>query len=534
MRVRGAAAVVVGVVIGALLASTASACSCADIENPRAALVNAAGAFVGVLEEVTRHGNDSEDGNAFHFRVEHAVKGDIGERVVVHSSGDGASCGLGGRPGDRLAMFLGRDSAERWTAHMCQTISPERLLDAARPLPAPDGQGPPALVLGAAVGEHRSVLLDAQGRTLAYGAGAEPNAGHVVAIDGCPGQRHLVEAMSSGYPESRALLAVRALDGFRIERTAAVTDVLGSASVSWTVDAVQCRGPSAAAVDVAVRSSDSAATHASVFRLEGGHWRVAWRGDVASIRLSDDARGAVIKKSDRIERVDLDTGRITELLAVETYDTPTLTPDGSLLAVVTMEGYRPTQLVVLDARTGATKASHRFAPEVDGVAVQWVDNRNLAVVDSAARTLTFFDAALRATSTLGGWDAHRLLGSGGRAYGAFYGAGTLLEATPTAKAPRRLSLPVGATYAALVLSPPPRSKAPTTTTTSVPAGRGEGVPAEVAPPPTLSPLPLPMAAPPPVAPASSTRPWAPAGAATVLLGAVVTAVALRHKSSMTQ
>lgn len=535
-RLRGAAAaVLIGMLLAALLASAASACSCAGIENPRAALADAAGAFVGVLEEVTGYdNNDGDDETSFHFRVEHAVKGEMGERIVVYSRGHGGMCGLEGRPGDRLAMFLGRDAAQRWTGSLCRMISPERLLAAAQPLPAPDGQGPPALVLGAAIGEHRSLLLDGHGRTLAYGAAPEPNAGRVAALDGCPGNSHVVEAMGSGYPESRTLLAVRALDGFRIERTAGVADVTSGDMSSWAVHAVQCRVASAEAIDVAVRSWGGDGNPSSVLRLEHGKWRVVWRGDDASVLLSDDARGAVTKKRDRIERVDLGTGAITELAAVETYDTPTLTPDGNLLAIVTMEGFRPAQLLVLDARTGATKASHRFASEVDGVAVQWVDNRNLAVVDHRARTLTFFDAALRTISTVGGWDAYRLLGAGGRAYGASFETGALLEATPRAKALRRMTVPDGATYAVLALPPPPRPKATTITTTTTAAPVRAEAPVETVPPPTLPEIPLPMAAPSPVVPASSTRPWAPAGAATVLLGAAVTAIALRHKSLMTQ
>lgn len=528
-------AVVAGMVAAALLASPSSACSCAGIENPRTALANAPGAFVGVIEEVTRDGgNDGNGETAFHFRVEHAVKGGMGERIAVHSRGNDASCGLSGKPGDRLAMFLGRDSAGRWTAPACMGISPERLLAAAQPLPAPDGQGPPALVLSASLGEHRSLLLDGRGRTLAYGAGPAPNAGNVLALDGCPGQAHVVEAMGSGYPDSRTLLAVRALDGFRIERTAGVADVLGGDPPRWTVDDVQCRGPSAEAIDVAVRSWGGSTNHASVLRLEGGQWRVVWRGDDAEVQLSDDARGAVIKRLDRLERVDLDTGAITELAAVTTYDTPNLTPDGSLLAIVTMEGYRPTQLLVLDARTGATKASHRFAPEPDGATVEWADNRHLAVGDYRARTLTFFDTALRTISTVGGWDAHLLLASGGRAYGVAYEATTLLEARPRAKELRRITVPDGATRALLALPPPPRPKATTTTTTTTVVRAEAPVVTDTVPPQTLPEIPLPMAAPPPVVPASSTRPWAPAGAATVLLGAAVTAVALRHKSLSSQ
>lgn len=503
---------VVALVAAALFPSAASACSCAGFDNPRAALASATGAFVGVLERVEGDrlsGGDTE----FHYRVEHGIKGGMGDKVVVHSQGDGAACGLEGHPGDREAMFLTRNAKGQWLGSLCQTINPDRLLAASRPLPAPDGHGPPALVLGAGLGEHRSLALDREGRTLAYGR-ADDAGSEVVALDMCPGSRRLVEALSAkAEGPLRPFLAVRDVDSFAVERSVAAREVAPGGSDDARVQAVQCRGPSATEVDVADRGGE----RSYVYRLSEGRSRKVWQGPAAEVLLSDDEDAALAVYSDRIERIDLTTGAASVIHRAQSFALAHLTPDGSRLALVTAKSYRADALVVLDAHTGGVQATHRFPPDVHSVQWAWVSNEILAMTDLRG-TLSFLDPTLKVLSNVEGWHPNRLFGAGGRAYGVSYGGGPLLEASATSTAVRRIAIPDGGTRALIAVPPPPRSsgrQATTTSTTSMP-------PTSVAPPPETpseaTPAPhgassLPSRA--------SSRPWVPIGAAATLLALVV-------------
>ena len=82
----------------------ASACSCPPIADPRRTLLEADGAFIGRLVERRRTASVYVD--VFVFRVEQAVKGDIGPVVEVLSSSSGASCGLEVNLGQLVGLFL--------------------------------------------------------------------------------------------------------------------------------------------------------------------------------------------------------------------------------------------------------------------------------------------------------------------------------------------------------------------------------------------------------------------------------------------
>ena len=69
-----------------------------------------------------------------------------------------------------------------WTSGLCSQIDPDVLLQAAQPLPAPDGVGPVRFVVGGNLGENRLMALDRKGRTLAYGTGD----GDARDVDVCP------------------------------------------------------------------------------------------------------------------------------------------------------------------------------------------------------------------------------------------------------------------------------------------------------------------------------------------------------------
>ena len=528
MRTRVAVAVAACAVVATVLASAASACSCAGIENPRAALAAADGAFVGTIER--------KDDGVFHYRIEHAVKGVGGATVAVRSSFEG--CGLEGQPGTRVALFLDRSPSGEWSSHLCKGIEPDRLLEATRPLPAPDGSGPPAWIVGNGLGDKRTMLLDTQGRTLGYGDGPVGEPGDIIDLDVCPGGRRVVEGLlSGGEGRDRPMLVVRAIDGLRIERTVTVGEVFDPSAHHWRVQEVQCRGPSAEVIDVVVADYGDAGNRTFLFRLADGRWRRVTQSGDTSLFISDDPKSAVVRNDDRFDRLDIDSGTTTTFFRSARAQSSALSSAGTSFAVVTMnpERYTPEKLVVVATADGAVQGSHDFTQDTDMADMAWADDRTLAVSGNyRAATLTFFDTALRVVGSVAGWQAHRLMATDGRVFGAPYGHAPLIEARRDWKTARELvRLPDGATYAIAAVPPPTRS-ATATTTTAVPT-RAEAPVETVTPSPATMPeIPLPMAAPPPVAPASSTRPWAPAGAATVLLGAAVTAIALRHKSLSSQ
>lgn len=508
----------VAVVVTALLGVMplpASGCSCAPPENPRASLAATAGAFVGVLERID---SDSDDGATFHYRVEHAVKGVTGDTVSIFSQGDSASCGLGGSLGRRVGMLLGRNGDE-WTASSCSDLGAERLLEATRPLPPPDGRGPPAFVVGSGLGEHRSMLLDSQGRTLAYGAGPSPDSGDVTDIAVCPHGRRVIEAMSPTFRAATPVLTVRALDGFAVERQVTAGALPGVEGPGPYVRSVRCRGPAAEAIDLIVRH-----TRTSVYRLEKEAWRVVWQGDAEALLAGPTS--AVVWWTDRIERLDLATGALAPIHQQGSIATVSPSPDGRLVAVTTRTpDYHLDRLLLVEVATGEVRASQAFQAPAYVDRLVWVDDRTVASVESEG-SLVVRDRNLRTVATAPGWHGYRLHSAGGHVYGTgFETNGLIVEATvahPTARPWVRL--PDGATFAIVALPPPkpPKPPRPLSTTSSSTSTSTTTTTTAPSPPPTDPPGPDTAAAAPPMAPAGSSRPWAPAAVAMLLLMAVAT------------
>jgi len=178
----------------ALRVEPASACSCAG-GDPRMALAGADAAFVGVyLDRRPAPGSGGGLGSSIYsFRVQEVVKGSLDQQVDVVSSSSGASCGIEATPGQILGLLLYRSSGV-WTSNLCRQMSPARLRDAARPLPAPDGSGPPAFAVTGRFGDFSALALDRRARTLAYGSGT----GDAYALAACPGGTRTVEMTRDG------------------------------------------------------------------------------------------------------------------------------------------------------------------------------------------------------------------------------------------------------------------------------------------------------------------------------------------------
>jgi hypothetical protein len=475
---RAAAAAVMVVVLFGVAPPPASACSCAGHENPRSSLAATAGAFVGTLERIDSDDDDPYGSpSAFHFAVEHDVKGALGNRVVIHAQrGDGGSCGLEARVGERVGLFLQRKDGQ-WNANLCSTVDPDRLLAAAQPLPAPDGRGPPTFVVGVALGEHSTMLLDDDGRSLAYGEAPGRPPTEVAALDVCPGGARVVEGLHAALAEEDSpIVAVRAVDGLRVERVVRLGDLPDVQGSFAYVRSVACRDAAATQLDVSLVHHTDQQTEGRVLRSDGDTWRTVWKAVEGEAALSDDAGRALVWRPGVVARLDLATGTVTTLHRHDGLAGAALSPGGRWAAVVEngASTYRPEELLVFDMGTGAVHARHGFDPAEEMVEAAWADDDTLAAADG--KRLRFFDAGLRAVGTVTGWDTYRLLAAAGRVYGVRYQGQPMLVATrDSTTAAEFVRLPDGAVRAIAVVpgEGPPGATSTTTTTTAPPVSLAE-------------------------------------------------------------
>ncbi len=123
------AAFLIGAIVVFLGTPQAQACSCLA-PDPGSALGISNAAFIGELVDVVPIG-ESEFGtvNAFTFTVLEWVKADLGETVTVTSTGDSASCGLVGRPGDVMGILTSPSETGQLSTGLCQTVDPDMLTE---------------------------------------------------------------------------------------------------------------------------------------------------------------------------------------------------------------------------------------------------------------------------------------------------------------------------------------------------------------------------------------------------------------------
>lgn len=215
MRRATAIASLVAVLI-ALTARPAAACSCAAVDL-REGLLERDGAFVGEL--IGRGGWPWSSTSTFTFGVERSLKGDFGDVVDVESSSNGASCGLEVEEGQRIGLFLDLQDGAWWSS-LCWQVDPDLLIEAAEPLPAPDGQGPVRFLVGGDSAGYRTLALDGTGRTLAYGEGD----GKVYRASVCPGAKLAVEVVAGEDAREGHLVAVRDLRTMAVTREVRLPD----------------------------------------------------------------------------------------------------------------------------------------------------------------------------------------------------------------------------------------------------------------------------------------------------------------------
>jgi hypothetical protein len=134
-----------------LPAQPSLACSCVGIDNPRAAVEAADGAFVGTLvrrEEPQPQGEllSSDQVVTWTFQVDRLLKGSIGSTVDVESPWSDVSCGLLVEVGEQAGLLLSRTRGQ-WQSGLCSQIDPDTLLRVAVGFSPPEIPDPTPKVL---------------------------------------------------------------------------------------------------------------------------------------------------------------------------------------------------------------------------------------------------------------------------------------------------------------------------------------------------------------------------------------------------
>lgn len=360
------------------------ACSCA-LPDPRAALAQADGAFVGKLVS-RRH----VDQNAvLTYSAERALKGSIGATVEVVTASNGAACGIEAPVGTRSGLILERRGGA-WHGHLCWQFDPEELLSAALPLPPPNGRGPVALIVGAQLGDTRLLALDRRGRTLAYGRGG----GRVSLVSVCPERHRLAELAHTGtgttlvIRNTRTLRIVRrqtlSLPGRRYAQRLSCADSAGASVV------VFAHGP----------LGDSPA-RAAIYRVKRDRVLALWNGAAYDAGITQSAAYLSGGTSGRdLLRVDLDTRRVRRLATLPGATSPVLNDRETLLAGVVTRVGRPSRIVRVDPTARPARVRSTAVPGQDVYAqVFWLENGQLLFVPAyGADDARALDSALRTRS----------------------------------------------------------------------------------------------------------------------------------------
>lgn len=117
-------------------------CSCLAPVDLRAMLDDAPAAFVGVMVDRQRGGDEFEA--LFHFEVETWVKSDLGTAVDVHSGSNSAMCGFETPTGERIGLLVYNDGP-KLTSSLCSMVSPDELIRVASEHNTPSGAVPPLI-----------------------------------------------------------------------------------------------------------------------------------------------------------------------------------------------------------------------------------------------------------------------------------------------------------------------------------------------------------------------------------------------------
>ncbi len=423
-----AAAALVGV------ARPAGACTCAPFDT-RSALSAADAALVGTFVSradppVPVDGTPAGE-TVYTFRVDTVVKGALGSEVEVRSASSEASCGLSVAAGRPVGLLLSERDGH-YHGNLCSQPSPERLLRAAEPLPAPEGRLPPWVVVGSTYGIGRSVALDDDGQVAGVGTGA----GTTTAVAVCPERERVVELFTVRAADGTIShgLTVRRLDTMAGESErllpAPPPDATGN-PVPVQLETLACRN--AAGTDVVVFARSSLATGD-----RGRILHIVPAQDPATLWEGPAPRAAAFGPGGATAYLNLaPAGEEVVALALDVAGEPrsvvrvpagsgpmVASADGRRLATVAVGSSRASQVVTVDLGSSPPVVA---TADLGGAGVtgdvQWTDTGSLVFMPTQrpAEAVRIYDPGLAVLASWAGWTAEHSVVVGSRLYGASQG-----------------------------------------------------------------------------------------------------------------
>lgn len=421
-------------VLVVLPVTPAKACSCA-YGDPRDMFAGADGAFVGTFVEshpVEPNPTNSGADTIYTFTLDEEYKGELGEPgdlVEVHAPYSGASCGIEAQEGQTYGLFLYLRDDGAWSSGLCSQVSPEMMQEAASPLPAPTSEGPVRMVAGGTFGNTQTMMLDARGRTVAYGDGDL----EVTHLAGCRGGERILE-VGRLYPDPPRLF-VRDVASTEIVRSMGLPFGRKQRFRALSVAGLHCRSsngrravvfatnygePEAKSVLLKVTGRDKEVIHQGTGRsatFGGGRVYMqqgSWGRDLTRVSLRRGGERTITKLP----------GTFSSELA--------LSPDGSTLAAVAYPPYmdmetKPSKLYTVDlSGSRATIRTRSLGTGERDAHTAWLSNKRLVMFVSYPDSSRVFSLRLRAVARFGRWEPQHAVILGRRAYGVDW-AGRLMR-----------------------------------------------------------------------------------------------------------
>lgn len=400
----------------------ASACSCtAPPRDLRPSVHEAEAAFVGtVVDRTVDESSEYPQTVRYRFRVERAVKADLGKFVTIVTSEDGASCGWKAKVGDRMARFVHRTDDGEWASGLCSEVAPDRLLAALEPLPRPDGRGPPAFFVGTELGAKRIAALDAKGRVLAYGAGS----GRTEHIDVCPGEAALAEV--SVDDDGEPTVTVRDLPSLRVRRSTPLPTLRPIVFWQRGVTQVSCRdrlGDEVLLVTAKNGHDDGAQPIRVVRSRPDGALGDVWSGTAFDVVV--DPVGArltatlPVGTAAELQVIDLASGAVHSRSSLVGHPMLlSLHPGGRAVAVVLSDGEKaPQRLRLVPEKGNAVEVTLHGRDAVSELT--WWGSNHIVVIrppNLVVRHVDVYDEQLRRVAWWDGWAGGPTVVRGGRLY----------------------------------------------------------------------------------------------------------------------
>jgi hypothetical protein len=385
---------IIALVITFAMAAPANACSCFN-ESLREELADADAAFVGTLISVTPAplGFVGLGRPLARFQVEKAIKGRLTAEIDV-DTWINSSCAVELKVGERGGLLL-HGEGDQWSSSLCSQVDPDALVQAAAPLPAPNGQGPLTFLVAGKFTESSTLGVDSNAALLAYGEGEEPAEDFSV----CPGSNVAVER------RGRALF-LRDLRTFRSKPTDAQPQIADSESI----DGIACSGADASELLVVIADRSASLIKTRIVALRGTSASQMFE-ELGPYIVFDMPRRLVYAGDDLLRRINLVDGSAENLGPIPTaWDAPLVNSNGTRLAYLKDHGHSAgIEIVAVDLTASPVRVRSIRQPWAWGSLMWSKDFLVFAETEQGqgdpSTRVRFYDPELRQVGQFDGWGA---------------------------------------------------------------------------------------------------------------------------------